>query len=97
METLFEKAIEQVPNLAVLSLIVWLFLKHLREQNAESASRHAEQAAALVSLNKENLEASRHARQVIEENTRAAAANTNALNNMSMVVSNLTVAVKQKT
>ncbi len=78
MDTILTKAAEQVPNLAVLSFIVWMFLKHLKTQSDSLA------------------EAARHSRSVIEENTKAAAANTGALNSMSTAIFHLTKEVKQQ-
>ena len=83
METIFTKAAEQVPNLAVLSFIVGMFLKHLRDQTLEAVARSSMQAEVLDNLHKENLEARRHSEHVLEANTKAAATNTGALNHMS--------------
>ena len=94
MESIFIKAAEQVPNLAVLSLIVYLFLKFLKDQNAKNDARTAEQAAILANLNRQNFEESLLARSVIAENTRAATANTNALREMSSAMKELTLKVK---
>lgn len=78
MEQLLTKAAEQVPNLAVLSFIVWMFLKHLKAVNSDS------------------VEAAKHSRQVIEENTKAAAANTSAINGMSSAINELTKQAKHR-
>ncbi len=83
MESLALKAAEQVPNLAVLSFIVWLFLKSLREHNESSAQRQLEQAAVLTDLNFQSRQLNQQNQKVIEANTIAATRNTMALQDNS--------------
>ncbi len=96
METLLTKAAEQVPNLAVLSFIVWMFLKHLASQNKDNAERAVEQAKVLANLNLEAHAVSRAAQEVIKANTIAATTNTAALNETSLKLVNLINAVENK-
>ncbi len=96
MEALLTKAAEQVPNLAVLSFIVWMFLKHLTTQNKEAADRAVDQAKLLANLNLEAHEINKSAQEVIRANTIAAMTNTAALNETSLKLLNLITAVEKK-
>ncbi len=83
MENIALKAAEQVPNLAVLTVIVFLFLKSLREHNEASAQRQVEQAAVLAELNVQSRALNETNQKVIEANTVAATRNTVALQDNS--------------
>lgn len=66
------EALKQVPSLAVLAFIVFVFLKHLKSYNQ-----------MIREINKENIEAREQSRVVIEENTKAVAKNTEVLHQIT--------------
>ncbi len=79
METVITEVAKQVPALAVLSFIVWAFLKHLSEQRAEFI-------AVVRDIQRENLEARSLSRDAIRENTIETRHTTEALNLLSNAV-----------
>jgi hypothetical protein len=83
MDALIQKTAEQVPNLAVLSFIVFLFLRFLRQQNDISGARDKEQATLMADLNLVVRSVNKSYERVLEANTIAAARNTLALDNAS--------------
>ena len=69
MNDILEHALNQVPSLVVLVLVVWIFLKHLKE-------RDAAYYAEMAKINSEGLEARLETRKVIEHNTAVIEKNT---------------------
>lgn len=78
MSDMFEKIASQVPSLAVLCYLVYIFLKHLKGRDE-----------LIKEINKENVEARLHSSRVIEENTRAAGMNTATMNEMTSALREL--------
>lgn len=72
MEQILLKTAEQVPNLAVLTLIVWIFLRHIKEQ---SGSFHS----IMTEIHDQAMTARERSREVIEKNTAAVAANSEVM------------------
>jgi hypothetical protein len=64
MDKIIEKTLEQSPMVGLLVLVVWMFLKHLRDQATE-------QRALFDQIHSENMEARRHSQEVIEKNTQS--------------------------
>ena len=62
MEKLLEKIAEQVPNLAMLGFIVYMFLKHL-------AIRDNDFNSAMKALHEDHIASGAISQQIIKENT----------------------------
>lgn len=81
---------KQVPALAVLCLLCWLFLKQLSESRNASSKELAESRKAFIDtikeMNAENLKAREESREVIRENTSAAKENNLALQQLTLAV-----------
>lgn len=83
MENTLLEAAKQVPSLAVLSVIVWLFIRHI-----ESAS--ASWRATVMDIHRENIEARSAQRETVKENTATAKENTDAMADLTIAVQALT-------
>lgn len=82
MEQTLIEAAKQVPSLAVLSVIVWLFIRHI--EAAGKAWRDT-----VIDIHRENLEARTASRDTIKENTLAGIQNTKAIADLTNVVGEL--------
>lgn len=80
-QTLIELG-KQVPSLAVLVVVVWIFVINQAKQNAENREMHRD-------LQRESLEARNQMRTTIVENSVAAKENTIAMTKLTTVVEHL--------
>lgn len=86
MEEMIQKAvseaIQQVPSLVVLGVIVWLFIKVIFR-----FIKHIEDRGQIMQeLHKEHIDARELARQAINDNTATMRANTQAITTLTSVV-----------
>lgn len=76
------EAIQQVPGLVVLSVVVWLFVKVIFR-----FIKHIEDRGQVMQqLHREHIEARNQAKVSIDENTQTMRANTQAITNLTVVV-----------
>lgn len=78
METLLELG-KQVPALAVLVVVVWVFVRHIEKTQEHNRDTWRE-------MQSENINARAESREVIRENTISAKQNTQAVNELTNAV-----------
>lgn len=82
MENTLIEAAKQVPSLVVLSVIVWMFIQHIKESGKEWRN-------TVIDIHRENLEARNASRETIKENTVAGMQNTKAVAELTAAVGEL--------
>lgn len=76
MADLFSDALKQTPSLTVLVIVVWLFLRHLKERDAAIAE-------VFRQINDANHEARQESRAIIARNSEVIEKNTAAIARLS--------------
>lgn len=69
MEETFKQAFTRVPEMAVLVLVVYFFLRHIEHQRKSALDERSELVKAIQSGTLEHLQARREMHDVIKENT----------------------------
>lgn len=85
MNDLVIKALTEVPGLAVMAFIVWIFLKSMGKRDE-----------IISEISKDNIEARTHSRLVIEKNSAVVAENTVAMNQMTGTFKDVGFLLKEK-
>lgn len=75
MENFLSEVAKQVPSLAVLCFVVWIFIKHLDKRSE-----------TLMEMHKEHLYAREQAKEAIKENTAVLRENSLFINELRAVV-----------
>lgn len=85
LKTILTECVRQVPGLAILALVVWMFVKVIMR-----FIKHIEDRAEVITqMHKEHLDARNVSRQAIADNTVTMRENTTALNHLTDVVQRL--------
>jgi hypothetical protein len=79
MDPVIEKLVTNGSALAVLVVVVWLFLTHLKDTRKEDR-------ATMLNMHEQHLEARKESQLALRENAESTRQNTKAIQSLEMVV-----------
>jgi predicted transcriptional regulator len=86
MEDTLKQAVNQVPSLVVLVLVVWAFLRHIESQRAAGVLERSELVKAIQATAAESFQARAEMRDIIKDNSKSNTAVAEAVAQMAAAV-----------